>query len=93
MKAVYQGKIIAESDKAFNIEGYYYFPPESVNKELFSESDYKYQCHWKGQADFYNLEINDEKLENIAWSYNKPSDLAKQIAGHYAFYPPVEILE
>ena len=41
MKAIWNSKVIAESDKTINIEGNQYFPPEAVNKEFLTDSETK----------------------------------------------------
>lgn len=47
MKAVWNDKILAESDKTIVIEGNHYFPPDSLNKEYFVSSDTQSVCPWK----------------------------------------------
>jgi uncharacterized protein (DUF427 family) len=39
MKAIWNGKVIAQSDHTINIEGNQYFPFETVNKEFLIESN------------------------------------------------------
>jgi len=48
MKAVWKGKVIAESDKTLAVENNHYFPPESVKTEYLKKSGNIYKCHWKG---------------------------------------------
>lgn len=38
VRASINGVILAESDKTVVVEGNHYFPPDSVNKSLFSAS-------------------------------------------------------
>lgn len=38
MKAIWNGKVIAESDRIINVEGNHYFPNKSVNKKKLSKS-------------------------------------------------------
>lgn len=45
MKATWNGKVIAESDKTINIENNQYFPIDSVKKEYLSSSDTHTTCH------------------------------------------------
>ena len=37
-KAVWNGTLIAESDKTIEVEGNQYFPPDSVKREFLVES-------------------------------------------------------
>ncbi len=34
-KAIWNGKVIAESEKVLKEEGNFYFPPESIKKNIF----------------------------------------------------------
>ncbi|MBL7113411.1 MAG: DUF427 domain-containing protein [Bacteroidales bacterium] len=48
MKAIWNDKVIAESDDTIVIEGNHYFPRGAVNKEFLKESETHTTCHWKG---------------------------------------------
>ena len=50
MKAIWNGKVIAESNDIVNVEGNSYFPVESLNKEYIKDSKTDSVCHWKGTA-------------------------------------------
>ena len=91
MKAIWNGKVIAESDKIINIEGNQYFPIDSINKELLSDSETHTVCHWKGTASYYDITIDGETNKDAAWYYPDPSVLADKIKGHIAFWRGVEI--
>ena len=84
-KAVLQGVVIAESDKAELVEGNYYFPRSSVKMEMFSSSPTAYTCSWKGEAEYFHLLVNEQHIQDIAWSYPNPKEAAQKIAGHLAF--------
>ncbi|MBD3637589.1 MAG: DUF427 domain-containing protein [Crocinitomicaceae bacterium] len=90
-KAIWNGKVIAESDKTVNIEGNAYFPPDSVNKEFLEESDTHTVCPWKGTASYYDVVVDGKKNEDAAWYYPKVSELAKNIEGYIAFWHGVEV--
>lgn len=92
MKAVWNGKTIAESDNTVFIEGNQYFPPESVDKTFLENSDLTTECHWKGTANYYNLVDGDTKAENAAWYYAEPKEGSEEKVGntfknYIAFYP------
>ena len=91
MKAIWNGKIIAESDKTINIEGNPYFPPESVNKEFIKGSETNTVCHWKGTASYYDIVVDGKINSDAAWYYPEPSELAKHIKGYVAFWHGVEV--
>lgn len=39
VKAILNGVVIAETEKYETVEGNMYFPPESLNKDYFTDSD------------------------------------------------------
>jgi len=92
MKAIWNGKILAESNKTIQIEGSIYFPPDSVNMEFFTNSNLETTCHWKGVASYYNLESEDVSVNNVAWYYKSPkegseSKIGQPFKNYVAFYP------
>lgn len=93
MKAIYKDKVIAESDKTVAVENNHYFPAESVKMEYLQKSGNTYLCKWKGVADYYNVTVNDETLEDAAWVYPEPTDTAKQIKGYFSFWKGVQVTE
>ncbi|MCF8373151.1 MAG: DUF427 domain-containing protein [Bacteroidales bacterium] len=93
MKASWNGKVVAESDKTINIEGNQYFPPDSVNKEFLSSSETHTVCHWKGTASYYDLVVDGKTNKDAAWYYPETSNLAKNIKGYIAFWHGVEVAE
>ena len=38
-KAVWNGVVLAESDRTIEVEGNQYFPPDSVKRDYFVETD------------------------------------------------------
>ena len=93
MKAIWNGKVIAESDKTINVEGNRYFPPHTVNKEFLSESSTQTVCHWKGTASYYDVVVDGKTNKNAAWYYPEPSALADKIKGYIAFWHGVEVVK
>ena len=91
MKAIWNDQVIAESDSTVIIENNHYFPPESIKQEFFKSSDLHSTCPWKGQASYYNLEVDGQTNKDAAWYYKEPSALAKGIKDHVAFWRGVEV--
>ncbi len=90
-KAMWNGKIIAESQNTIELEGNHYFPPDSVQTEYLEKSGNTYECPWKGHADYYNVLVEGETAEDGAWMYPEPSEAANQIKGHFAFWKDVVV--
>lgn len=66
MKAIWNDKVIAESNKTIVIEGNHYFPNESVKKEFLTESNTHTTCHWKGEASYYNISVDGTIYKDAA---------------------------
>ncbi|MEP1152372.1 MAG: DUF427 domain-containing protein [Balneola sp.] len=93
MKAVWNGKTIAESSNTIVVENNHYFPADSINKEFFIESDYHTTCPWKGEASYKSIQVDGETNTDAAWYYPAPKDAAKEIKDHFAFWKGVQVLE
>jgi uncharacterized protein (DUF427 family) len=92
-KAVWNGKVIAESDAVIELEGNLYFPPESLKKEYLQNSETTSTCPWKGEAHYYHIEAGGESNRDAAWYYPQPKEAARQIKGYVAFWKGVEVIE
>lgn len=90
-QAIWNGKVIAESDDTVIVEGNHYFPKESLHEEFFVESTQTSVCPWKGTASYYSIEVDGELNESAAWYYPETSQAAKPIEGRVAFWKGVEI--
>ncbi len=93
MKAIWNGKIIAESNDIVNVEGNSYFPNETVKKEYFKNSKTQTVCPWKGTAAYYSLEDDESVDEDAAWHYPEPKEAAVKIKNRVAFGKEVEVIE
>jgi uncharacterized protein (DUF427 family) len=93
MKAVWNGKIIAESTQTIVVEGNHYFPPESISMENLRPSSHQTTCYWKGRASYYDVVVADQVNQNAAWYYPNPSDAARQIKDYVAFWQGIKIEE
>jgi uncharacterized protein (DUF427 family) len=92
MKAIWNGVIIAESERTEVVEGNHYFPPEAIKKEFFKPSEHHTVCGWKGTASYYTLEVGGKTNENGAWYYPTPMEAARNIAGYVAFWKGVQVV-
>ena len=93
MKAIWNGAVLAESDDTVVVEGNHYFPPEALNRAYFVESDHHTRCPWKGLASYYTIAVEGERNANAAWYYPDPSDAARQIKDHVAFWKGVQVTD
>ena len=93
MKAIWNGKVLAESDKTITVEGNFYFPPESITMEFLSESHTKSFCPWKGAAAYKDVVVDGKINTDAAWYYPEPSSLAKHISGYFSFWKGVQVIK
>jgi uncharacterized protein (DUF427 family) len=91
-KAIWNGAVLAESDKTEVVEGNHYFPPESIRREHFKDNDTHTVCPWKGTASYYDVVVNGQTNKEAAWYYPTPKDAAKNIAGYVAFWKGVQVV-
>lgn len=90
-KAIWNDKVIAESNDTVVVEGNHYFPSESVNKDYLRPSEKHTVCPWKGTASYNSLEVDGKKNPDAAWHYPDPKSAAKEIKDRIAFWKGVRI--
>lgn len=92
MKAVWQGQVIADSDRTLEVGGYRYFPRDSVRMNLLriapkSASDL--ECPHGVQ--FYDVVEGNTRSARAAWSYEAPQARMKPIDHWIGFWEDVEV--
>jgi len=90
-KAVWNGKVIAESDTYETVEGNVYFPESAVKREFLRSSSTTSTCPWKGLARYYSLMVDGQENQDAAWYYPDPKPAARNIKNYIAFWRGVEI--
>lgn len=92
-RAMVGNTVVAESPETQRVEGNQYFPPDAVNWDMLKASDGTSVCPWKGVASYYDVIVDGHRLPAAAWSYKTPSDAARQIGGHVAFWRGVKVVK
>ncbi len=64
----------------------YYVPKGDIAMECFKGNDFQTFCPFKGNASHWTLKIDDDPIENAAWSYENPLPEAETVRGYLAFY-------
>lgn len=90
-RATWNGTVLAESDETIVVENNHYFPPGSINRDLFAESDTHTFCPWKGTASYYTVTVDGAENADAAWYYPEAKRAAKNIEGYVAFWRGVEV--
>jgi uncharacterized protein (DUF427 family) len=91
MKAVWNGAVLAESDKTIVVEGNHYFPPDAVKREHFQPSNTHTICSWKGEASYLTLAVDGQTNKDAAWFYPSPEPAAAEIKDYVAFWHGVKV--
>ena len=90
-KAVWNGTVLAESDRCVLVEGNRYFPPDAVNRVYLRASATHTICGWKGVASYYDVVVDGETNHDAAWYYPDPKAAAGEIKDHVAFWRGVTV--
>jgi uncharacterized protein (DUF427 family) len=86
------GHVIADSAAALTLQeasypAVQYIPRDDIEMGFFGRTAHHTQCPYKGEANYYTATIDDQVIENAAWSYENPYAAMEQIRGLLAFYP------
>ena len=90
-KAMWNGTVLAESDRCEVVEGNQYFPPDAVKRNYLKESATHTTCGWKGVASYYDVVVDGKTNKDAAWFYPEPKDAARNITGYVAFWRGVTV--
>ncbi len=91
IKIMHQGKTIVETIRAYRVletshPPVYYLSPEDINMQLLISNPRSSFCEFKGRAVYYDLQIGEQLIKQVAWSYPSPNSSFASIRDHLAFY-------
>ena len=91
IRVVFNGVTIADTVNALRVletshPPSYYIPPADVRMDLLRPAPGRSLCEWKGQANYYSLQVADRRSEQVAWAYATPTPAFAAIAGYLSFY-------
>ena len=89
--ATWQGSVIARSDRTQEVDGFVYFPPDTVDRRYLQASQKRTECHWKGTASYFHVVVDGKVNQDAAWVYADPKPEAAHFSGWIAFWKGVEI--
>ena len=90
-RAVWNGAVIADSNRCIVVEDNQYFPVDAVKREFLRDSATHTVCSWKGTASYYDVVVNGQTNKDAAWYYPEPKPAADNIKGYIAFWKGVEV--
>ncbi|MFJ5280198.1 DUF427 domain-containing protein [Streptomyces parvulus] len=87
VRAVHDGKVLAESDKALVLHetgcpDRFYIPAEDVRLDLLTPSGTRTHCPFKGDASYWSL----PDAADLVWAYPEPKADVAEIKDHLCFY-------
>jgi uncharacterized protein (DUF427 family) len=92
MKATWKGEVIAESNATREVDGYRYFPRESVRMELLRKAPKTAEDReCPNGVQFYDLVQGAATSPRAAWSYEQPAGSITQIGRWIGFWQDVEV--
>ncbi len=90
-RAIWNGRVIAESDRIVESDGNVYFPESSLKREYFRSSSTTSTDPENGQARYMTVVIDGQDNQDAAWYYPDPKPAARKIKGYVAFWRGVEV--
>ena len=92
IQVIFNGVVIAETQRAKRVletshPPVYCIPPEDIKMEHLELTSRTTWCEWKGQAAYYDIAFDEQRVKNVAWSYPDPTPGFEAIKGYLAFYP------
>jgi uncharacterized protein (DUF427 family) len=85
------GHVLAESYRPMllfetGLPTRYYLPRDDVLMDLLRPTSTRTWCAYKGEAAYWSLELDEQSLEDLAWTYESPLSDAVAVANHVAFF-------
>lgn len=90
-RAIWNGRVVAESDKTQELDGIVYFPAASLKREYFRPSSTTSTEPANGQKRYMTIVIEGQDNQDAAWYYPDPKPLARKVKGYVAFWRGVEV--
>ena len=64
----------------------YYLPITAVDQSLLRHSGTTTKCPYKGEAEYYSVEVGGKVYEDVVWYYNRPLLECAKVEGLVCFY-------
>jgi uncharacterized protein (DUF427 family) len=92
IRILHRGIVLADSRTAWRTletshPPTYYLPQADIAMEHLRPNPRRSLCEWKGQARYWDVELDGATLVAAAWSYPVPTPPFAPIADMIAFYP------
>ncbi len=92
MKAVWRGHVIARSDVTLEVDGYRYFPRDSVLMgRLEAAAQTPDDLHCPHGVQFYDIVDGENRSARAAWSYEAPQPSLRHVDQWIGFWRDVTV--
>ena len=92
-RAIWNGRVLADSDQIMEVEGTVYFPESSLKREFFRTSTTTSTDPATGQKRYLTVVIDGQDNQDAAWYYPDPKPMARKLKGYVAFWRGVEVMK
>lgn len=91
LRVMLRGVVLAETNRGSCVletshPPTYYIPPADIQMTYLVENAKLTFCEWKGQGQYYDVQIGDQLVKHAAWFYPNPLAPFEALAGCIAFY-------
>ncbi len=91
IRVEYEGETIADTKRPYLLfetwlPTRYYIPKADVRMEFLQSASLKTACPYKGEAEYWSIQVGDHELENGVWSYPDPIIENPKIKGLMCFF-------
>ncbi|KAL2644411.1 hypothetical protein R1flu_011998 [Riccia fluitans] len=91
IRIIFNDEVVADTTNAHRVletshPPVYYLPSADVKMEHLARAPGSTFCEWKGSATWWTLSVGGKTAENVAWSYEDPTESFIPIKGYLAFY-------
>ncbi|EME80255.1 uncharacterized protein MYCFIDRAFT_216157 [Pseudocercospora fijiensis CIRAD86] len=85
------GHVVADTDTSMHLYETglpcrYYMPLTRVDASVLRPSTTVTQCPYKGEAEYYSVEVEGKVYEDVVWFYNRPLLESAKVEGLVCFY-------
>lgn len=92
VRVSFNGRVVADTTRALtlteaSLPAVHYIPRADADLSAFVRTVHATSCPYKGEAAYYNLQVDGRTAENAVWTYEQPYAAVAAIKDHLAFYP------
>ncbi|KXL50539.1 hypothetical protein M433DRAFT_2260 [Acidomyces richmondensis BFW] len=91
VRVLVDGKVVADAHSSMHLYETglpcrYYLPLTSVDASVLRPSRTRTRCPYKGEAEYYSIEVDGKLHEDVVWYYKSPTLESSMITGLVCFY-------